>query len=110
MVIGRRNDEHVFAIKFQQLSPSDVQHVCRDQDVSPSGDRRQQDMPIVFDFVEDPFRFVPAARDARRLAAASASCSEANGGYIGNRCMLNYVDHEHVLLVLPKMGPVSQKK
>lgn len=32
------------------------------------------------------------------------------GGYIGNRCVLNYVDHEHVLLVSPRLGPVSQKK
>ena len=70
MKIGCRNDKHVLTIMFQYLSPSEISHVGRYEYVSPSCDRRQQDMPIVFDFVEDPFHDISAG--ARRRAFRSS--------------------------------------
>lgn len=65
-MIGPRNDKHVLTITFQYLSPSEISHVGRDEDISLSWDCRQQDMPIVFDFVEDPSHDTSAC--ARRCA------------------------------------------
>lgn len=65
-MIGRRNDKHVLTIKFQYLSRSEISHVGRDEYISPSCDRRQQDMPIVLDFVEDPSHNISVC--ARRRA------------------------------------------
>lgn len=69
-MIGRWSDKHVLTIKFQYLSPSEISHVGRYEYISPSCDRRQQDMPIVFDFVEDPFHDISAC--ARRRAFRSS--------------------------------------
>ena len=57
-MIGRRNDEHVLTTKFQHPSPPEIPHVSRDQEVSLSCIRCQQDVTVIVDLTKHPSRFV----------------------------------------------------